>query len=68
MVAAVALLWLFFMWCVVAAIVSIPTWMLWNWLMPVILGLPEITLLQAFGLLLLTSCFFGARPTLSADS
>jgi len=32
------------------AIVSLPFWLMWNWLIPVIFGLPEITWLQAFGL------------------
>ena len=32
------------------ALVSLPFWLLWNWLIPDIFGLPEITWLQAFGL------------------
>ena len=36
-----------FMFC---AVVSLPFWLLWNWLIPDIFGLPEITWLQAFGL------------------
>tara|TARA_B100000745_G_scaffold247521_1_gene169561 strand:+ start:115 stop:441 length:327 start_codon:yes stop_codon:yes gene_type:complete len=32
------------------ALVSLPFWLMWNWLIPTIFGLPEITLLQAFGL------------------
>lgn len=32
------------------AIVSLPFWLMWNWLIPHIFGLPEITWLQAFGL------------------
>lgn len=32
--------------------------MLWNWLMPVIFGLPEITYLQAWGLVLLCHMLF----------
>jgi len=39
---------------IVSIIAVIPTWLLWNWLMPVIFGLPEITILQAFGLLILS--------------
>ena len=35
------------------AVVSLPFWLLWNWLIPNIFGLPEITWLQAFGLRLL---------------
>jgi|TARA_Y100000034_G_scaffold172_1_gene274 hypothetical protein len=29
---------------------SIPLWLLWNWLMPHIFGLPTINVLEAFGL------------------
>ena len=32
------------------ALVSLPFWLMWNWLIPDIFGLPEITWLQAFGL------------------
>mgnify|MGYP000627966675 CR=1 FL=1 len=32
------------------AVVSLPFWLFWNWLIPPIFGLPEITWLQAFGL------------------
>ena len=35
---------------VFCAFVSLPFWVLWNWLIPDIFGLPEITWLQAFGL------------------
>lgn len=38
-----------------AVIAWIPTWLLWNWLMPVVFGLPEITIWQALGLLVLFS-------------
>ena len=30
-------------------IAVIPVWLLWNWLMPVIFGLPTISLMQAVG-------------------
>ena len=42
----VVLLGVFF----IGAIISLPFWLLWNWLIPTIFGLPEITWLQAFGL------------------
>ena len=42
----------------VAALVTLPTWLLWNWLCPTLFGLPPVTFLQAFGLLLLCSCLF----------
>ena len=32
---------------------SFPFWLLWNWLIPPIFGLPNITILQAFGLWLM---------------
>ena len=32
------------------AVISLPFWLMWNWLIPTIFGLPEITWLQAFGL------------------
>lgn len=35
------------------------TMSLWNWLMPMIFGLPELTLLQTYGLLLLSKILFG---------
>ena len=35
---------------------AIPVWLLWNWLMPVIFGLPTITVWQALGLALLANC------------
>lgn len=33
--------------------------LLWNWLMPVVFGLPEITYLQAAGIIVLTRLLFG---------
>ena len=38
--------------CIVT-IGSIPFYLLWNWLIPPIFGLPNITLIQAFGLWLM---------------
>ena len=34
---------------------ALPTYLLWNWLMPFIFGLPKLNLLQTFGLSLLIS-------------
>lgn len=42
----------------VSAIFSVPVMLLWDWLMPTIFGLPEITWLQAWGLLLLCNILF----------
>jgi len=37
---------------------SIPLWILWNWLMPDIFGLPTITIIQSFGLQLLLTLLY----------
>jgi hypothetical protein len=39
-------------------VVAIPVMLLWDWLMPKIFGLPEITLLQALGLMVLSGILF----------
>lgn len=39
-------------------ILALPVMWLWNWLMPVIFGLPVITWSQAWGLLILCSFLF----------
>ena len=38
---------------------ALPAWLLWNWLMPQIFGLPELSLIECFGLLVLVGIFFG---------
>ena len=43
---------------VIALILSVPVWLLWNWVAVTVLGLKEITLLQALGLTLLSSILF----------
>lgn len=49
---------------VLAALFSIPVWLLWNWLVPEIFGLKTITWLQAWGLMVLCSFLF--KPTTTA--
>ena len=53
------------------ALVSLPFWLMWNWLIPTIFGLPEITLLQAFGLwtflVLIRSSNFNYSKTFKPD-
>jgi hypothetical protein len=51
----VGILLVIFMFALIAAI---PMWLLWNWLMPAIFGLPTISLLQALGLNLLAGIIF----------
>jgi hypothetical protein len=41
-----------------ALVLSVPVWLLWNWVAVAVLGLKEITLLQALGLTLLSSILF----------
>ncbi|MFR1685785.1 MAG: hypothetical protein ACLSVX_01230 [Massilimicrobiota timonensis] len=48
-----------------ALLTGIPVYFLWNWLMPEIFGLTEITLLQAIGLSLLCSLLF--KPNINSD-
>jgi hypothetical protein len=43
---------------VLALIASLPVMWLWDWLMPEIFGLKEITWLQALGISLLSSLLF----------
>lgn len=43
---------------IIALLLSIPVWLLWNWVAVAVLGLKEITLLQALGLTLLSSILF----------
>jgi hypothetical protein len=43
---------------VLALLIGGPLWLLWNWLMPLIFGLPQITFWQAVGLNILSSILF----------
>ena len=44
--------------CAVGLLLSLPLMWLWNWLMPVIFGLPTITWMQSWGLLILCGFLF----------
>lgn len=37
---------------------SIPVMLLWDWIMPILFGLPEITWMQSWGLLMLCGLLF----------
>ena len=50
---------------VVAVLLTLPTFFLWNWLMPVIFKLPELTLWQALGVTLLSGVLFKSSPSAS---
>lgn len=49
-----------------AVIMALPTMLLWNWLMPTIFKLPEITFWQALGLIMLAGCIF-PKTTVKKD-
>lgn len=46
-------------WAIIAIIIGFPIKWLWNWLMPVLFGLPEISFWMALGIALLVSILFG---------
>ena len=52
-------LWILFVGLVIfftlGMVLSIPVCLLWNWLMPLIFGLPKLNLLESFGLSILVS-------------
>ena len=48
-------------------ILSIPTMLLWDWLMPTIFGLKEVTLFQAWGLNFLCAILFKTTITTKND-
>lgn len=51
----------------VAALMSLPVMLLWDWLMPTIFGLPEITWFQAWGLLFLCGLLFKSHITVNKN-
>jgi|TARA_R110000803_G_scaffold79128_2_gene144621 hypothetical protein len=46
---------------IIAIVLSLPLWVLWNWLMPYIFGLPTISIFQACGLSTLTNILFSSK-------
>ena len=60
--------WISVFWFAISLLAAVPTWLLWNWLMPGLFGLPHVTLLQAFGLLLLAGLLFGDRSRLKINA
>ena len=52
---------------IVIVILGYPLMLLWNWLMPVIFGLPEITFWQAIGLNLISTILFKSTTTIKKD-
>jgi membrane protein required for beta-lactamase induction len=52
---------------IVIVLLGYPLMLLWNWLMPIIFGLPEITFWQAIGLNLLSTILFKSTTTVKKD-
>ena len=48
---------------IIAVIGAIPVWIAWNWVVPFIFHLPEITLVQALMLNILAASFFKTVST-----
>ena len=51
-----------------ALLTAIVTMLLWNWLMPIIFGLPNITYWQAYGLQILIALLFSGTKSSSSSS
>jgi hypothetical protein len=43
---------------IIGMIIAVPIWLLWNWIMPSLFELPELTFLQTYGLFVLLSLIF----------
>lgn len=56
-----------FAFVLLALILAVPTWLLWNWLMPIIFGLKEITIFQAWGIMVLSNILFKTSITKKGD-
>jgi hypothetical protein len=50
-----------------AIILAFPTMFLWNWLMPRIFGVTQITLYEAMGINFLTHILFKSNVTIKRD-
>jgi len=50
---------------IVIVILGYPLMLLWNWLMPILFKLPEITLWQAIGLNILSTILFKSTITIN---
>ena len=51
-----------------AIILAFPTMILWNWLMPRIFGVTQITLYEAMGINFLTHILFKSNVTIKRDN
>ncbi len=51
----------------IALVAALPTWLLWNWLMPELFGLKVITFWQALGVNMLTGILFKSSVSSSSS-
>jgi hypothetical protein len=63
-----AILSLALIFLVIAIITAVPLMLLWNWLMPELFHLPTISILQAFGLSILSSILFKSSSSSSSSN
>lgn len=61
------LLLVFLLVVAMALVASVPVYFLWNWLMPTIFGLPELTLFQSLGVVFLSSLLFKSSQAKVSD-
>ena len=54
-------------WAIIAVVIGFPIKWLWNWLMPNLFGLPEISFWMALGIALLISILFGGVVKINKD-
>jgi len=52
---------------IVMVLLGYPVMLLWNWLMPELFGLPEITFWQAIGLNILSTILFRSSHTIKTN-
>lgn len=52
-----------FTFAIVSVVAAIPTYFLWNWLMPVIFGITKVTFWQACGINFLAAILFKGSST-----
>lgn len=53
-----AVLFVLLVFAIVCLLITVPVLYLWNWVMPIVFGLPVITFWQTLGLLILSGVFF----------
>jgi len=55
------------MFLILAALFSLPVMLLWDWLMPSIFGLREISWVEAWGLSFLSALLFKSHTTIQSN-